>query len=75
MAVQSVALAVQNLLLMAHAEGLGACWMCARCSVRMWWDELSLAADWEAQALITIGYPAEEAQSKRQPLETVTLWY
>ncbi|NLF77016.1 MAG: nitroreductase family protein [Chloroflexi bacterium] len=76
MAVQSVALAVQNLLLMAHAEGLGACWMCAPlfCAdvVR---DELSLAADWEAQALITIGYPAEERESKRQPLETVTLWY
>ena len=29
MAVQSVAMAVQNLLLAAHAEGLGACWMCA----------------------------------------------
>ncbi len=76
MAVQSVALAVQNLLLMAHAEGLGACWMCAPlfCAdvVR---DELSLAADWDAQALITIGYPAEERESKRQPLETVTLWY
>ena len=29
MAVQSVALACQNLLLAAHAHGLGACWMCA----------------------------------------------
>ncbi len=29
MAVQSVAMAVQNLLLAAQAEGLGACWMCA----------------------------------------------
>ena len=28
MAVQSVALAVQDMLLRAHAEGLGACWMC-----------------------------------------------
>ena len=29
MAVQSTAMATQNLLLAAHAEGLGACWMCA----------------------------------------------
>ena len=29
MAVQSTAMAAQNLLLLAHAEGLGACWMCA----------------------------------------------
>ncbi len=29
MAVQSTALACQNLLLAAHAYGLGACWMCA----------------------------------------------
>lgn len=76
MAVQSVALAVQNLLLAAHAEGLGACWMCAPlfCAdvVR---DELSLPDDWEAQALITIGYPAEERESQREPLETFTLWY
>jgi len=76
MAVQSVALAAQNLLLAAHGEGLGACWMCAPlfCAdvVR---DELSLPDDWEAQALITIGYPAEQRESQRQPVETVTLWY
>jgi len=29
MAVQSVAAAVQNMLLAAHVEGLGACWVCA----------------------------------------------
>ena len=58
MAIQSVAAAIQNLLLTAHALGLGACWMCAPlfCPdvVR---DALELPADWEAQALITIGYP------------------
>ncbi len=62
MAVQSVALAAQNMLLMAHAEGLGACWMCAPlfCPdvVRA---ALALPADWEAQALLTLGYPAEAA--------------
>lgn len=29
MAVQSVAAAIQNMLLTAHAEGLGTCWFCA----------------------------------------------
>jgi coenzyme F420-0:L-glutamate ligase/coenzyme F420-1:gamma-L-glutamate ligase len=59
MAVQSVAMAVQNLLLAAQAEGLGACWMCAPlfCGdvVR---QALDLPEDWEAQALVTLGYPA-----------------
>jgi coenzyme F420-0:L-glutamate ligase / coenzyme F420-1:gamma-L-glutamate ligase len=75
MAAQSTALAVQNFLLAAHAEGLGACWLCAplfcpdvvtRC--------LDLPPDWEAQVLITLGYPAEHKESTRQPLETRVLW-
>lgn len=59
MAVQSVAMAVQNLLLAAHADGLGACWMCAPlfCQDTVC-RALDLPADWEAQALITLGYPA-----------------
>lgn len=59
MAVQSVAMAVQNLLLAAHAEGLGACWMCAPLfcadAVRA---SLDLPADWQPQALVTLGRPA-----------------
>jgi F420 biosynthesis protein FbiB-like protein len=58
MAVQSTAMAVQNLLLLAHAEGLGACWMCAPLfcpdTVRA---ALDLPADWQPQALVTLGYP------------------
>ena len=76
MATQSVALAAQNLLLAAEAEGLGACWMCAPlfCPdvVR---EELSLPEDWEAQALFTVGYPAEQRTSSREPLNTRTIWY
>jgi coenzyme F420-0:L-glutamate ligase/coenzyme F420-1:gamma-L-glutamate ligase len=60
MATQSVALAGQNLLLAAHAEGLGACWLCAPlfCPdvVR---DVLALPPDWEPQAFISLGWPAE----------------
>ena len=59
MAVQSTAMAVQNLLLAAASEGLGACWMCAPLfcvdTVRA---ALELPAEWEPQALVTLGWPA-----------------
>ena len=58
MAVQSTAMATQNLLLAAHAEGLGACWMCAPlfcpADVR---GAVNIQKDWEPQGLITLGYP------------------
>lgn len=76
MAVQSVALATQNLLLQAHAEGLGACWMCAPLfSPDVVRDVLSLPADWDAQGLITLGYPAESRTRDREPVESKTRWY
>ncbi|MBZ0286374.1 MAG: nitroreductase family protein [Anaerolineae bacterium] len=75
MAVQSVAMAGQNILLAAHEVGLGACWMCAPlfCPdvVR---DELNLPDDWQPQALLTMGYPAETREKSRHPLETSVLW-
>jgi len=71
MATQSLALAGQNLLLAAHAEGLGACWLGAPlfCPdvVR---DTLGLPADWEPQALISLGWPAEAPVKGREPLDT-----
>jgi coenzyme F420-0:L-glutamate ligase/coenzyme F420-1:gamma-L-glutamate ligase len=75
MAAQSVAMAGQNILLAAHEAGLGACWMCAPlfCPdvVR---DALKLPDDWQPQALLTIGYPAETREKTRRPLETSVLW-
>jgi F420 biosynthesis protein FbiB-like protein len=73
MAVQSVAMAVQNLLLAAASDGLGACWMCAPlfCPevVR---GALDLPADWEAQALVTLGHPASAGKpASRRPLADV----
>jgi coenzyme F420-0:L-glutamate ligase/coenzyme F420-1:gamma-L-glutamate ligase len=70
MAVQSVAMAVQNLLLAAHAEGLGACWMCAPlfCAEQVR-AALDLPADWTPQALITVGRPASSGKPPlRRPL-------
>ncbi len=71
MATQSLALAGQNLLLAAHIEGLGACWLCAPlfCPdvVR---DTLGLPPDWEPQAFISLGWPAEAPIKEREPLHT-----
>ena len=76
MALQSMSLAVQNLLLALYVQGLGACWMCAPlfCQdvVR---ETLGVPADWEAQALITVGHPAEQREKDRDSLETKVLWY
>lgn len=59
--IQSVAAAVQNMLLMAHNLGLGACWIGA-------FDEdnirylLNLPEQVEIHAIIPIGYPDEEPE-------------
>lgn len=75
MTIQSVAMAGQNILLAAHHNGLGACWMCAPlfCPdvVR---DALTLPDDWEPQGIITMGYPAQERQRERKALETSVMW-
>jgi len=75
MATQSTAMAVQNLLLSAHAHGLGACWLCAPLFCpEVVAAALDLPADWQPQALITLGYPAEEKIKPRAALETKILW-
>jgi coenzyme F420-0:L-glutamate ligase / coenzyme F420-1:gamma-L-glutamate ligase len=75
MAVQSVALACQNLLLAAHAHGLGACWMCAPLFVPdLVRTTLDLPAHWQPQSLITLGYPAESKERDRHPPATRISW-
>ena len=76
MAVQSTAMAVQNLLLAAHAEGLGACWMCAPLfcedTVR---EALELPGGWRPQALVTMGHPASAGKpASRRGLGEVAVW-
>jgi len=76
MAVQSVAMAGQNLLLAAHAEGLAASWLCAPLfAPDAVHRALELPQTWEPQGLILLGYAAEQGRKKeRIPLETVSLW-
>ena len=75
MAVQSTALAGLQLLLAAHAEGLGGAWIC--------WplfapdeahEALTLPRTWEPQAMFFLGFPDESPSPReRSPLESLTL--
>jgi coenzyme F420-0:L-glutamate ligase / coenzyme F420-1:gamma-L-glutamate ligase len=60
LAIQSFGAAIQNLLLTAHAAGLGACWYCApsfcKETVR---EGLKIPDSVEPQAFLILGYPAE----------------
>jgi F420 biosynthesis protein FbiB-like protein len=76
MAVQGVALAIQNLLLAAAAEGLGACWMCAPlfCQDTVA-AALGLPASWQAQGLITLGFAASKGKEPvRRPIDGLVVW-
>ncbi len=76
MAVQGVALAIENLLLAASVEGLGACWMCAPlfCPETVA-EALSLPDGWQSQGLITLGYPASRGKEPvRRPLDGLIVW-
>lgn len=73
MAAQSLAAAIQNILLAAYSEGLGACWFCAplfcQDAVR---EVLRIPEGVEPQALITLGYPSEKpSPPPRKPLREI----
>ena len=75
MAMQSTAMAGQNMLLMAESLGLGACWMCAPLFCQELVNSvLDLPADWLPQGMITMGYPAQTRERSREPWETRALW-
>jgi len=76
MAVQSTSLAVENLLLATHAEGLGACWLCSPLFCpELVAHELSLPEVWEPQALILLGPPEiVPAAPNRRPVSEVSAW-
>jgi coenzyme F420-0:L-glutamate ligase/coenzyme F420-1:gamma-L-glutamate ligase len=72
LAVQSLGAAVQNMLLAAHTNGLGACWFCAPIFCKETIRKiLKIPDEVEPQALITLGYPTEKPHApSRKPLET-----
>jgi nitroreductase len=69
--------AVMALLLQAHAEGLGACWMAGPMVAR---DEihalLGVAAPWRMLGAVALGYPEGTAEPRpRKPLGRVVQWF
>jgi F420 biosynthesis protein FbiB-like protein len=75
MAVQSTAMAGQNILLAAHDSGLGACWLCAPLFCPdVVQETLELSDDWQPQGIIALGYPAQEREKTRAPLNTRIIW-
>jgi coenzyme F420-0:L-glutamate ligase / coenzyme F420-1:gamma-L-glutamate ligase len=76
MMAQSVAMAGENLLLAAHAEGLGACWMCSPLfapeEVK---DALGLPEAWEPQGMVLLGHhQGNPPRRPRRALDEVTRW-
>jgi coenzyme F420-0:L-glutamate ligase / coenzyme F420-1:gamma-L-glutamate ligase len=72
-ATQSAANAGMQLLLAAHAEGLGSVWVCspmfAQETVQ---NALGISKHWEPQAMFLIGYPVEIPEARaRKPLEEI----
>ncbi len=65
MAIQSVAAAGLQLLLAAHAEGLGGVWVCAPLfAQKVIQKTLELSEKWEPQAMFFIGYADELPKPK-----------
>jgi len=65
MAIQSVAAAGLQLLLAAHAEGLGGVWVCSPLFAQETIQKvLDLSESWEPQGMFFIGYPDELPKNK-----------
>jgi nitroreductase len=74
--VEDASAATENLLLAAHAYGLGSCWIAVRRLpyARRVADLLGVPADHEVLALVTLGYPAEHPRVDKKPLAQVLRW-
>ncbi len=76
MNIQSTALAGLQLLLAAHAEGLGANWICwPLYATKETRQGLDLPETWEPQAMILVGYSNEQPKQKElKPLDTISIY-
>ena len=73
MAVQSTAMATQNLLNSAHEQQLGACVMCAPLfCADLIESALGVPQQWAVQALVTVGWPTVRGPIRtRRPIDEV----
>lgn len=75
-ATQSVANAGMQILLAAHAEGIGGVWICspifAQATVQ---EALKIQTSWEPQAMFLLGYPIEQpALRERKTLDEISIF-
>lgn len=75
MAVQSVANAGMQMLLAAHAEGLGGVWVCSPLFVQeIIQNVLDLPKAWEPQAMFFLGYPQDIPEVReRKSIHEITI--
>ena len=62
---QNAAAAAQNILLAAHAQGLGACWVGAF-NEELLRDALNISSDAIPRAVVAIGYPSEKPKPQQK---------
>jgi coenzyme F420-0:L-glutamate ligase / coenzyme F420-1:gamma-L-glutamate ligase len=76
MNIQSTALAGLQLLLAAHAEGLGGNWICWPLFATVETQSvLELPENWEPQAMIIVGYSNEQPKQKElEPLNLISIY-
>jgi len=76
MAMQSVANAGMQLLLAAHAEGLGGVWICSPLFVQETVQEiLNLPKSWEPQGMFYLGYPEAIPDAReRKSLDEISIF-
>ena len=76
MAMQSVAAAGLQLLLAAHAEGLGGVWVCSPLFTQETINKtLDLPKTWEPQGMFYVGYTAQNPEPReRKNIESISLF-
>ncbi len=73
----STAGAVMNLLLAAHAHGVGACWMAGPMIARdLIGAQLGISEPWRMIGAVALGYPAGATPERpRKPASKVAVWF
>jgi len=70
--------AIQNLMLAAHALGIGVGWSTGKPCIANVETAIGAEPDWDVVAALYLGYPAAEqatqSEAKRTPVDEVTIW-
>ncbi len=70
---QTTAAFIENILMLIHAHGLGACWVEA-CENQTLKEYLNIPPHLHIDAIIPVGYPNESPKTKRNPISTITFF-